>query len=132
MAERPVRVPWGAGIVEAVVRELARGRCVAVSLPANFHHSISQCFERDDLGHRVDITGDAELLRLVARIRSLNAFAGLCDPIAHAKAQVRVTSPAPEVFFMPAPQPTPQAPHRHGEPQRVTTATICRHSAAPT
>lgn len=95
------RVSWGGrGSVERALEVLERFGRVELELPPDLHHTL---FAHLDAGdgppglELLDLDGDVELLRRLARVRQLASLAGLADAPLVAGAVVSLRSPAPLV-----------------------------------
>lgn len=89
----------GAGSVRAAKRAIGAGNCVEISLPQGVHHAL---LERLHEGDVVDVRNGAEILPALASVAGLEEFRNLEAAVRRAGYRVRVKSPDPVVWLVPA------------------------------
>jgi hypothetical protein len=103
MSEKPkLRLLWEGKATLRTLHELVRAHVnFELQLPPDYHFSLSRhlCPHAAPAeSEQIDLSGAAELLNKVAEIRGLHDLGELAAPLAAAKAQVHIQSPAPGIL----------------------------------
>ena len=97
--EHAIRIGWkGVESVPKVARQLARRNEITLHLAPHFHHLLCRRLITQPRSHeRLDVRGDAAILRELADIAGLHDFLDLVAAASLADVEVRIESPKPRV-----------------------------------
>jgi hypothetical protein len=101
-----IKLPWhGHETIESIPSLLDTAQEIEITLPSNYNHSLFSVLHPGEPPaqlEKIEASGGPELLADIASVKGLEEMKTLIDPLAAAKAKVRVVSPPKIVITLPA------------------------------
>lgn len=92
----------GKKTIELARAAMERAEWIEIKLPANFNHTLFCHFRPNAIPgevEQVEITGGAEILSSLAKVRLLEDFNNLVDTAASRQAELKLVSPSPRLVI---------------------------------
>ncbi|MCC6207574.1 MAG: hypothetical protein IT488_05440 [Gammaproteobacteria bacterium] len=99
-----VRLLWqGNETIASIPKFLTEANRIEITLPANYNHALFRVLNPDAADatpERMNLSGEPELLTVMAKVRGLEGLATLINTLRNARASVQILSP-PKLVIIP-------------------------------